>query len=78
MLFGLPDLKLIDIKSPLAVLVGLISWFSFQDESQDHYKREQLRELAMLKSNLREESPQPYGSVSPFTSSGMKRAKTGL
>ncbi|XP_009355253.1 KH domain-containing protein At3g08620 [Pyrus x bretschneideri] len=47
------------------------------DESQDHYKREQLRELAMLKSNLREESPQPYGSVSPFTSSGMKRAKTG-
>ncbi|CAN6559192.1 unnamed protein product [Malus baccata var. baccata] len=48
------------------------------DESQDHYKREQLRELAMLKSNLREESPQPYGSVSPFTSSGMKRAKTGL
>ncbi|KAM0995770.1 hypothetical protein ACFX13_005917 [Malus domestica] len=48
------------------------------DESQDHYKREQLRELAMLKSNLREESPQPYGGVSPFTSSGMKRAKTGL
>ncbi|CAN6556266.1 unnamed protein product [Malus baccata var. baccata] len=48
------------------------------DESQDHYKREQLRALAMLKSNLREESPQPYGGVSPFTSSGMKRAKTGL
>ncbi|XAR60832.1 hypothetical protein NMG60_11034354 [Bertholletia excelsa] len=48
------------------------------DESQDFYKRQQLRELAMLNSNLREESPRPRGSVSPFNSSGMKRAKTGL
>lgn len=49
------------------------------DESQDFYKRHQLRELAMLNSNLREESPRPSGSVSPLiTSSGMKRAKTGL
>lgn len=47
------------------------------DESQDIYKRHQLRELALLNSNLREESPRPSGSVSPFNSSGMKRAKTG-
>ncbi|KAK1322107.1 KH domain-containing protein SPIN1 [Acorus calamus] len=47
------------------------------DESQDFYKRQQLRELAMLNSNLREESPCPSGSVSPFNTSGMKRAKTG-
>ncbi|XP_071723227.1 KH domain-containing protein At3g08620-like [Rutidosis leptorrhynchoides] len=48
------------------------------DESQDLYKRQQLRELAMLNNNLREHSPQPRGSVSPFGSSGMKRAKTGF
>ncbi|KAL5582802.1 hypothetical protein UlMin_015244 [Ulmus minor] len=49
------------------------------DESQDFYKRQQLRELAMLNSNFREESPRPSGSISPLiTSSGMKRAKTGL
>ncbi|KVH94155.1 hypothetical protein Ccrd_003782 [Cynara cardunculus var. scolymus] len=47
------------------------------DESQDLYKRQQLRELAMLNSNFREDSPQPRGSMSPFGSSGMKRAKTG-
>ncbi|GMP48836.1 hypothetical protein CsSME_00016053 [Camellia sinensis var. sinensis] len=47
------------------------------DESQDIYKRQQLRELAMLNSNFREESPRPSGSISPFGSSGMKRAKTG-
>ncbi|KAJ9167343.1 hypothetical protein P3X46_022005 [Hevea brasiliensis] len=47
------------------------------DESQDIYKRHQLRELAMLNSNYREESNRPCGSVSPFNSSGMKRAKTG-
>ncbi|KAE9591931.1 putative STAR protein, homodimerization region [Lupinus albus] len=47
------------------------------EESQDFIKRQQLRELAMLNSNLREESPGPSGSVSPFNSSGMKRAKTG-
>lgn len=48
-----------------------------QDESQDFIKRQQLRELAMLNSNFREESPGPSGSVSPFNSSGMKRPKTG-
>ncbi|KAJ1388226.1 STAR protein, homodimerization region, partial [Sesbania bispinosa] len=47
------------------------------DESQDYIKRQQLRELALLNSNFREESPGPSGSVSPFNSSGMKRAKTG-
>ncbi|XP_068668105.1 KH domain-containing protein At3g08620-like [Aristolochia californica] len=48
------------------------------DESQDFYKRQQLRELALINSNFREESPRPSGSVSPFNSSGMKRAKTGM
>ncbi|XVF29752.1 hypothetical protein REPUB_Repub15cG0149200 [Reevesia pubescens] len=47
------------------------------DESQDFIKRQQLRELAMINSNFREESPGPSGSVSPFNSSGMKRPKTG-
>ncbi|KAF8708562.1 hypothetical protein HU200_029933 [Digitaria exilis] len=47
-----------------------------KDESQDLYKRQQLRELAMLNSTLREDSPHP-GSVSPFSNGGMKRAKTG-
>ncbi|KAG9137923.1 hypothetical protein Leryth_023665 [Lithospermum erythrorhizon] len=48
-----------------------------QDESQDFIKRQQLRELALLNSNFREDSPGPSGSVSPFNTSGMKRAKTG-
>ncbi|KAF3684083.1 KH domain-containing protein [Capsicum annuum] len=47
------------------------------DESQDYIKRQQLRELAMLNSNFKEESPGPSGSVSPFNTSGMKRPKTG-
>jgi hypothetical protein len=51
--------------------------FNLQDESQDIYKRQQLRELALLNLSYREESPGPSGSVSPFTSSGMKRVKTG-
>ncbi|KAJ3669378.1 hypothetical protein LUZ60_011328 [Juncus effusus] len=49
------------------------------DESQDFYKKQQLRELAMLNSSsMREDSPHPSnaGSVSPFGTSGMKRAKT--
>ncbi|XP_020238627.1 KH domain-containing protein At3g08620 isoform X4 [Cajanus cajan] len=46
------------------------------DESQDLYKRQQLRELAMLNSNFREESPQLSGSPSTFTSNEIKRAKT--
>ncbi|PWA60445.1 NB-ARC domains-containing protein [Artemisia annua] len=47
------------------------------DGSKDYIKRQQLRELAMLNSNLRKESPGPSGSVSPFNTSGMKRPKTG-
>lgn len=48
-----------------------------QDESQDFYKKHQLRELAMLNGTLREEGSQMSGSVSPFNNSlGMKRAKT--
>lgn len=50
------------------------------DESVDHYKREQLKELAALNGTLREESPSP--SLSPCLSPSMspfntKRAKTG-
>ncbi|OMP06918.1 hypothetical protein COLO4_07780 [Corchorus olitorius] len=47
------------------------------DESQDFYKKQQLRELAMLNGTLREEGSPMSGSVSPFHNSlGMKRAKT--
>ncbi|CAI9768430.1 unnamed protein product [Fraxinus pennsylvanica] len=46
------------------------------DETQDYIKRQQLRELAMLNSSFREDSPGPSGSPSVFTTSGMKRAKT--
>ncbi|ONK77312.1 uncharacterized protein A4U43_C02F5240 [Asparagus officinalis] len=48
------------------------------DESADFYKKQQLRELAMLNGTLREESPHMSPNVSPFNSTGMKRAKTGL
>uniref|UniRef100_A0A452Z5B0 K Homology domain-containing protein n=1 Tax=Aegilops tauschii subsp. strangulata TaxID=200361 RepID=A0A452Z5B0_AEGTS len=51
------------------------------DESMDYFKKQQLRELAILNGTLREESPSPSPhlspSVSPFNSTGMKRAKTG-
>ncbi|KAK2971936.1 hypothetical protein RJ640_004956 [Escallonia rubra] len=49
------------------------------DESQDFYKKQQLRELAMINGTLRDEGSQSQmsGSVSPFHNSlGMKRAKT--
>ncbi|XP_051128487.1 KH domain-containing protein At5g56140 [Andrographis paniculata] len=47
------------------------------DESQDFYKQQQLRELALLNGTLREEGSQMSGSVSPFHNNlGMKRAKT--
>ncbi|KAJ4725429.1 KH domain-containing protein [Melia azedarach] len=47
------------------------------DESQDFYKKQQLRELALLNGTLREEGSPMSGSVSPFHNSlGMKRAKT--
>ncbi|KAK8633515.1 hypothetical protein V6N13_014360 [Hibiscus sabdariffa] len=48
------------------------------DESQDFYKKQQLRELAMLNGTLREEGSPMSGPLSPFQNSlGMKRAKTG-
>ncbi|PIN25116.1 RNA-binding protein Sam68 [Handroanthus impetiginosus] len=48
-----------------------------EDETQDYYKKQQLRELAALNGTLREEASQMSGSVSPFNNSlGMKRAKT--
>ncbi|XP_031119408.1 KH domain-containing protein At5g56140-like isoform X2 [Ipomoea triloba] len=46
------------------------------DESQDFYKKQQLRELAVLNGTLREEGSQMSGSMSPFNTLGMKRAKT--
>ncbi|GLT79519.1 hypothetical protein SLA2020_510040 [Shorea laevis] len=48
------------------------------DESQDFYKKQQLRELAMLNGTLREEGSPMSGSVSPFHNSSLaiKRAKT--
>ncbi|KAJ8767746.1 hypothetical protein K2173_020686 [Erythroxylum novogranatense] len=50
------------------------------DESLDHYKKQQLRELALLNGTLREEnrsmSPGMSPSMSPFNTTGMKRAKT--
>ncbi|KAJ3694714.1 hypothetical protein LUZ60_000091 [Juncus effusus] len=47
------------------------------DESQDFYKKQQLRELAMLNGTLRDEGMQRSGSASPFNNSlGLKRAKT--
>ncbi|KAG1363804.1 KH domain-containing protein [Cocos nucifera] len=47
------------------------------DESQDFFKKQQLRELALLNGTLREEGSHMSGSGSPFRNSlGMKRAKT--
>ncbi|KAJ6752546.1 hypothetical protein OIU85_002916 [Salix viminalis] len=39
------------------------------DESQDYYKKQQLRELAMLNGTFREEGSPMSGSVSPFNNS---------
>ncbi|GMH05881.1 hypothetical protein Nepgr_007721 [Nepenthes gracilis] len=47
------------------------------DESEDFFKKQQLRELAMLNGTLRENDSHMSHSVSPFHNSlGMKRAKT--
>ncbi|KAK4575466.1 hypothetical protein RGQ29_026432 [Quercus rubra] len=47
------------------------------EETHDFYKKQQLRELAMINGTLREEGSPMSGSVSPFHNSlGMKRAKT--
>ncbi|GJM92744.1 hypothetical protein PR202_ga09238 [Eleusine coracana subsp. coracana] len=45
------------------------------DESQDNIKRQQLRELAMLNSTYREDSPHQNGSASPFSNGGTKQGK---
>ncbi|KAL6853564.1 hypothetical protein ACP4OV_019593 [Aristida adscensionis] len=41
------------------------------DESQDAFKRQQLRELAMLNSSYQDDSPHQNGSVSPFSNGGL-------
>ncbi|XP_010913284.1 KH domain-containing protein At5g56140 isoform X2 [Elaeis guineensis] len=47
------------------------------DESQDFFKKQQLRELALLNGTLREEGSHMSASVSPFRNNlSMKRAKT--
>ncbi|XP_071725725.1 KH domain-containing protein At5g56140 [Rutidosis leptorrhynchoides] len=48
------------------------------EETHDFYKKQQLRELAMLNGTLHDETGQMSGSVSPFNNNslGMKRAKT--
>ncbi|KAF3514919.1 hypothetical protein F2Q69_00001182 [Brassica cretica] len=46
------------------------------EETHDFYKKQQLRELALLNGTLREEGSPMSGSVSPYNSLGMKRAKT--
>jgi protein quaking len=65
---------------PLKLLEYLaldLLFYPIQDESQDFFKKQQLRELAMLNGTLREELMQRSGSASPFHNSlGMKRAKT--
>lgn len=48
-----------------------------QGESQDHIRRRQLQELAILNSTFTEESPGPSASVSSLNTIGMKRAKMG-
>ncbi|KAK4254461.1 hypothetical protein QN277_009843 [Acacia crassicarpa] len=67
------------LENAVGILENLLK--PVQDESHDTYKKQQLRELAMLNGTLREESPSMSPSMSPgmspFNSTGMKRAKTG-
>ncbi|KAK8987540.1 hypothetical protein V6N11_027288 [Hibiscus sabdariffa] len=69
------------INSRLDYAVGILeNLLKPVDESLDNYKKQQLRELALLNGTLREESPMSPSmspSMSPFNSTGMKRAKTG-
>eukprot|EP01018_Ginkgo_biloba_P023819 Gb_06618 [translate_table: standard] len=62
------------LKQALGILEDLLKPV---DESHDYFKKQQLRELAMLNGTLREDSPHMSGSVSPFNNAGLKRAKTG-
>ncbi|KAF6147833.1 hypothetical protein GIB67_014413 [Kingdonia uniflora] len=63
------------LNQAVAILEDLLK--PVQDESLDYYKKQQLRELAMLNGTLREESPHMSPSMSPFNGTG-KRPKTGL
>ncbi|KAK8512991.1 hypothetical protein V6N12_030397 [Hibiscus sabdariffa] len=70
------------INSRLDYAVGILeNLLKPVDESLDNYKKQQLRELALINGTLREESPRMSPSMSPsmspFNSTGMKRAKTG-
>ncbi|KAE8709268.1 KH domain-containing protein [Hibiscus syriacus] len=64
------------LNEPLHVLVE-VEFPEDMDESLDGCKKQQLRELVLLNGTLREESPSMSPSMSPFNSTGMKRAKTG-
>ncbi|KAJ0965259.1 hypothetical protein J5N97_026397 [Dioscorea zingiberensis] len=64
------DVRLMQVREILEDLLKPV------DESQDFFKKQQLRELAMLNGTLREEGSHMSGSVSPYNSLGMKRAKT--
>jgi protein quaking len=48
------------------------------EESQDFLKRQQLRELAVLNSTYREDSPHQNGSASPFSNGSTKLGKQWL
>ncbi|KAL4346506.1 hypothetical protein GQ457_17G001400 [Hibiscus cannabinus] len=50
---------------------------NLQDEMLDNYKKQQLRELALLNGTLREDSPSLSPSISPFNNAGMERTKMG-
>jgi protein quaking len=80
---NLPFSVLVPVSTMLSTYSGLgfiiIYAYMFkycQDESMDFFKKQQLRELAMLNGTLRDDSSQKSGSVSPFHNMGMKRAKT--
>ncbi|KAK8978940.1 hypothetical protein V6N11_007402, partial [Hibiscus sabdariffa] len=45
------------------------------DETLDNYKKQKLRELALLNGTLREDNLSP--SLSPFNNEGMERTKMG-
>lgn len=62
------------LKKAVTILEEL---FKPVDESHDFFKKQQLRELAMLNGTLREESPHMSPGASPFNSTVPKRAKTG-
>ncbi|KAL0891084.1 hypothetical protein Bca101_015067 [Brassica carinata] len=65
------DARLMQAREILADLLTPV------EETHDFYKKQQLRELALLNGSLREEGSPMSGSISPYNSlGGMKRAKT--